>query len=66
MERFFIRPDLPDLRLSRRQALDVMKEQSGNAFDPVLLTRFLEMVTTVEVDELQAEIIDQRLSWQAV
>ena len=64
-------------RLSRRCALDVMKEQSGKAFDPALLAEFLKSITVadeeasiaqseaIEMDELQADIIGQRLSWQA-
>lgn len=64
-------------RLSRRQAVEIMEEQSGQAFDPVLLDSFLEVIGTddeeackaqseaLRLDELQAEIMSQRRQWWA-
>ena len=54
-----------------------MKEQSGKAFDPELLTTFFEIIgvadeeackvqsEAIKLDELQAEIMTQRRLWAA-
>jgi putative nucleotidyltransferase with HDIG domain len=64
-------------RLSRRHSVEIMKEQSGKAFDPVLLTTFFEIIgaadeeackaqsEAIKLDELQAEIMTQRRLWLA-
>jgi putative nucleotidyltransferase with HDIG domain len=66
------------LRYSRRQALEVMKEQSGKAFDPALLGVFFGLVEEADedacrvqaealgLDDLHAELLGQRRHLQAV
>jgi putative nucleotidyltransferase with HDIG domain len=62
-------------RLSRADAIDVMKDLSGKAFDPALLEIFFAVVSevdeeacraqTVSISEIHAEIISHRRAWQA-
>lgn len=62
-------------KLSRTDAIDVMKDLSGKAFDPALLEIFFKVVSeideeacraqTVSISEMQAEIISYRRAWQA-
>lgn len=63
-------------KLSRADAVDVMKDLSGKAFDPVLLKIFFAVVSeideeacrtqsTLNISEMQAEIISHRRTWQA-
>jgi putative nucleotidyltransferase with HDIG domain len=64
-------------RLSRRHSVEIMKEQSGKAFDPELLTTFFEIIgvaddeackaqsEALKLEELQAEIMTQRRLWLA-
>jgi putative nucleotidyltransferase with HDIG domain len=63
-------------RLSRAEAIDVMKELSGKAFDPALLEIFFDVVrevdeeacrtpSTVSISEMQAELLNHRRAWQA-
>ncbi|MGH9425356.1 MAG: HD-GYP domain-containing protein, partial [Terriglobia bacterium] len=63
-------------RLSRADALGIMKDLSGKAFDPALLEIFFAVVSeideeacraqsTLSISEMQAEIISHRRAWQA-
>jgi len=64
-------------RLGCPDALKVMKDHSLSAFDPQLLARFMDLVTTadvearrsqsssIEIDEMQAEFLHYRQSCQA-
>jgi|SRR5215471_6663726 len=63
-------------RFSRSHALEIMKEQSGKAFDPLMLDKFLQLVAradeeawkaqseAIEMDELHADLVSQRRIWQ--
>jgi putative nucleotidyltransferase with HDIG domain len=65
-------------RLSRDRALEVMKEQSGKAFDPCLLDIFLSLVGRADeqalvdqasaswIDDLLAELAAERRAFQPV
>jgi HD-GYP domain-containing protein (c-di-GMP phosphodiesterase class II) len=64
-------------RLSRSEALELMRGLSGKAFDPGLFEEFLSVVSevdeeacraqseTVSINEIQAEILSHRRAWQA-
>ncbi|MEW6207738.1 MAG: HD-GYP domain-containing protein [Acidobacteriota bacterium] len=63
-------------KLSRAEAIDVMKDLSGKAFDPALLEVFFDVVreideeacrapSSVSISEVQAEILNHRRAWQA-
>jgi putative nucleotidyltransferase with HDIG domain len=64
-------------RLGTSDALKIMKDNSSTAFDPMLVSKFLDLVATadvearqaqssaVEIDEMQAEFLHYRQGWQA-
>jgi putative nucleotidyltransferase with HDIG domain len=63
-------------RFGRKEALDIMKASAGKAFDPALLTKFLEIVIQVDeeacrlqseataVTDLQTDLKTRRRRWQ--
>jgi len=64
-------------RLGISDALKIMKDHAPTAFDPTLMTKFLNLVAeadvearkaqsaAVEIDEMQAEFLHYRQTWQA-
>lgn len=66
------------LRMSHRLALEVMRTESGSAFDPALLAKFIEVAsnaceeiskahpTTFPVEELWADLLDRKQAYKLV
>jgi len=64
-------------RLSRQDAVEALKKHAGSAFDPAILSKFLDLVASADeeacraqsaatdIDELQTEFLYHRLNWQA-